>query len=104
MTHEKEIILWSKEKDGTGVWKLFEVPNKKWMLLSQGMFLEPESLYIVDNEWASLRKAQIDSLSLECKSEEGAWGVRLLSDTLMKDTSPASWRVQEEGLKESTYA
>ena len=70
MKHEKEIIHWAKSPEGTKVWvkplsgEWFKINNVSW---------DKDITYIVDDEYAELRKAQADGKTIEYKPIKGEW-------------------------------
>ena len=70
MTQEDEICYWSKHKDGTKVWG--KMKSGKWVILDQ-LFWTGFSGYIVDDEWAELRKAQEDGEQLQFTNGVDEW-------------------------------
>ena len=94
MTHENEIKYWSEHPDGTKVWCKSESTDG-WVLI------EPKwtgiGTYIVDNEWAELRKAQADGKQLQYDNSNG-WCDSKLSkwDYINKNTEVKYWRIKPE--------
>jgi len=95
MTHSDEIKYWAEHPNGTKVWQKFKAPNNEWMLISQGMFMDPESTYIVDDEWAELRKAQTDGKQLQWFNGR-EWIDKNLNSMDMCEyvSKPKDWRIK----------
>ncbi len=72
MTHRKEIEHWAKQPDGTKVWHKYTNEDKLWEL-EEFTYWEKDEIYIVDDEWAELRKAQIDGATLQFKNDNRDW-------------------------------
>ncbi len=70
MTHEKEIQRWSTTPDGTGVWYRYKNDTKWDKLNAAQVGWHDWCIYIVDDEYAELRKARMDGkviqLLIEC--------------------------------------
>jgi len=91
--HKDEIIRWANSPEGTMVWyKDFG----HWIITDNPSW-DSGTLYIVDDEWAELRKAQADGKQLQRFS--GTW---VDEDTLNMGTfeEPKYWRIKPEGVYE----
>jgi len=75
MTHEKEIKFWAEHKNGTKVWTKFD--NTGWKLEAFPCWISA-NMYIVDDEWAELRKANADGYTIQQKGK-------------VKHTMPDNW-------------
>ncbi len=62
MTHEHEIKYWAEHPDGTKVWA--RPQSEDWLILGIPGWA-PDVMYIVDDEWAELRKAQADGAMIQ---------------------------------------
>jgi hypothetical protein len=76
MTHEKEIVRFSKCQDGTYVWAKYN--NYSWVLVKNPEWSK-EGTYIVDDEYAEVRKFAVDNGFAWYNSKEMGW---------MKETNP----------------
>lgn len=90
--HWKEIRRWAESPEGTQLLCGCEDMGRGWVLTSVANFRE-EAIYIVDDEWARLRKAQADGKQLQYKDEYGNWVDRELTESLTKETCLRSWRI-----------
>ena len=64
MKHKDEIIRWANAKQGTKVWS--KLSNKKWLLVNSAQW-NPNNIYIIDDEYAELRKASADGKIIQYK-------------------------------------
>ncbi len=71
MTHKKEIEYWAKQPDGTGVW-VYNKTEAKWLLQKIPSF-SPSHIWVVDNEWAELRKANAEGKIIQFKNDNKDW-------------------------------
>lgn len=100
--HQQEIIRWAKCPDGTKVW--FKKDNEEWELLVGMPSWSPNFAFIVDDAWATLRKAQFDGAQLqfdrtpEDEREEfgSSWKDRTLPDNGIGVSTPWRWRIKPE--------
>ncbi len=70
MTHEKEIKYWAEHADNTKVWsKSINTENANWWLDENPIWNSKGHIYIVDNEWAELRKANADGYIIQQKGK-----------------------------------
>jgi hypothetical protein len=60
MTHEKEIKRWAECPDGTKVWYR-DTKDKEWDLIEYAAWDDASSVYIVDDEYAEVRKFFVDN-------------------------------------------
>ncbi len=65
MVHEKEMIRWAKSKEDTRVWYQI-IGRKNWRSLSSPAFSK-DCRYVVDDEFAEIRKAFIDGEKIQMK-------------------------------------
>ncbi len=65
MTHEKEIQRWSTTPDGTGVWYRYKNDTKWDKLNAAQVGWHDWCIYIVDDEYAELRKAEADGKTIQ---------------------------------------
>ena len=70
MIHEKEIIRWAKSPNGTGVWYK-TVNNNIWSYMEKSPSWLGHIIYIVDDEWADIRKAAADGKTIQFKNTNG---------------------------------
>ena len=68
MKHEKEICRWAKHPTKLKVWNKIYAgsPVKQWVLTSSPTWAD-EWDYIVDDEYAEIRKAYADGKTIECR-------------------------------------
>lgn len=100
MTHRDEILYFSVHGDGTKVW---ERSAGEWELCACVMW-RPECMYVVDNQWAELRKAQMDGKQLE-RAYNGCWNEERLTFEMMEKTFIGDWRIKpKEPVKEWLWA
>ena len=90
----KEIKRWAESPDGTKVWGKCS-KDGKWYTHDNPPFW-PICDYIVDDQWAELRKAQIDGRQLQMKNAKGDWYDARLGYDVLDYTSPESWRIKPE--------
>ncbi len=64
MTHEKEIVRWSKLPDNTSVW--WKDKLRDWTLTTRAMWCS-EDKYIVNDEFAKTRRAFVDGKLIQQK-------------------------------------
>lgn len=88
MTHEKEINRWSRCSDGTRVW----FKGKGEWSLTIAPSWRPSVIYIVDDEWAKLRKAREDGIQLQHR--QGNTGYHDVDLTDWECTNPEDWRIK----------
>lgn len=67
MTHSEEIKYWAEHPDNTQVWRKLS-DDTEWELVEFPQWRKNHK-YIVNNEWAELRKAQEDGKQLEYKNK-----------------------------------
>jgi len=65
MKHEKEIKYWAEHAEGTLVFYKKEGVEGEWETLHDKISWAPECEYIVDDEWAELRKAQVNGKKIQ---------------------------------------
>jgi len=99
-TQKEEIGRWVNSPEGTGVW-INKQHGNGWFLHSDKSMncWYPEFLYVVDDEWAELRKAQIDGKQLQLNptfSKNGVWMDKKLTDDRMSFDTPKQWRIKHD--------
>ena len=62
--HKDEIIRFANAEQGTKVWS--KISNEKWLLVNSAQW-NPNNIYIVDDEYAELRKASADGKIIQYK-------------------------------------
>ena len=72
--HTDEIIRYANSEEGTGVWYKEIAGASKWRLIGYSSWRDNCS-YVVDDEWAHLRKALIDGKTLQTSDELTAGGI-----------------------------
>ena len=95
MTHEDEIQYWGSHPDGTKVWSK---EGGEWELSEGAPAWLPEGQYIVDNDWAELRKAQADGEQLQYHLNGREWKDSTIRrvDYVVGNTKPENWRIEVE--------
>lgn len=91
MIHEEEICYWSKHANGTTVWARPIEGEGDWIKGMPAWY--EEYCYVVDNEWAELRMAQIDGRKLQ-KVFNGKWEDTYLLISSTSTSIPSDWRVK----------
>ena len=92
--HGEEMKRWAEAPDRTKVWHKMKAADS-WALDGAPAWLH-DILYIVDDEWAELRKAQIDGKQLQIKLD-GEWVDADLSDGYLPEVvTPDRWRIKPE--------
>lgn len=92
--HWREIKRWVNS-NSSWVWRN-KAKNCTWVKINDPSFLE-EFEYVVDDEWAELRKAQIDGKQLQFNDLAGTgWIDRVLDEEYMSFTEPEDWRIKPE--------
>ena len=89
--HIDEMRRWADAPDGTKVWSKYS-KNDSWIINNDPPFW-PICDYVVDDEWAELRKAEIDGHHLQLKTQDGRWVWRELYSMYMETTTPDRWRI-----------
>ncbi len=71
MTHKKEIERWANCPDGTKVWVRGNGDSKGWFLFeSIDVIWNKNFIYIVDDEYAELRKAEADGKTIQMSNRD----------------------------------
>lgn len=94
MTHKDEICYWAEHPDDTPVWYR-DIDKTKWETTTVPIW-EPDAIYIVDNEWAELRKAQADGHQLEVYIPTEGWQDEILDYYWMDGNITKAWRIKQE--------
>ena len=92
----KEIERWAKAPDRTRVWNRFNDSTGKWAKAISVNWFE-DLIYIVDDEWQELRRAQIDGKQLQRATDIGGvteWIDQSLS--LGESGRSDEWRIKPE--------
>ena len=96
MKHATEIKRWADMPEGTSVWT--KDINGKWYKTASPVWHKNE-IYIVDDEWAELRKAQVDGKQIEFNISVDKWiPVSFIDETSRR--SPKDYRVKPEPVYE----
>ena len=97
MTHKDEIKYWAEHKNCTDVWAK-EFNEQDWELVKHYKINWSCKVckFIVDDEWAELRKAQADGKQLQRQSNFKDWEDDTLRYADMKYTTPKDWRIKPE--------
>ncbi len=72
-THASEIVRWANSPDGTKVWNRHKNSESKFWYLVEEPRWHKDRIYIVNDEYAELRKAEIDGKTIEYNSIGGEW-------------------------------
>ena len=90
-----EMNRWAKAPDGTNLWRRrLDEESDEWTLHNDVTW-NAWFIYIVDDEWAELRKAQTDGKQLQINYGSG-WKDLELNDDRMENTSYRNWRIKPE--------
>ena len=93
MTHKDEIQYWAEHQDGMIV--QFRTPESIFWYKTDQPQWKPRNVYIVDNEWAFLRKAQREGKQLQCLNYfNPGWTDVSLDIDATKVTTPEEWRIK----------
>ena len=94
--HKDEITRWANSAESTNVW--YKSRDGNWYLLDRPAWINKVA-YIVDDEWAELRKAQADGKQLEV-----IIGSTWISETLLIGHESVSgtnvWRIKSKEVYE----
>ena len=91
-----EVKRWARAEEGTNIWVKCANDGESWHLRCD-VYFSPDCVYIVDDEWAELRKAQADGKQLQFKLYSGAeWQDGELSYSGMSVGNPTHWRIKPE--------
>ena len=92
MKHADEIKYWAEHPDNTKVWYR-NIDKTEWELIKPRW--DNTGIYIVDNQWSTLRKAQADGKQLQLNLG-GTWMNRelTLQEIKLRNTAPKHWRVK----------
>ena len=90
----KEIERWAKAPNGTKVWN--RKKNDHTWYIAEPLWAEYH-IYVIGDEWAELRMAQIDGKQLQfyC-SDENRWCDQPLEEIHFKCSTPSEWRIKPE--------
>lgn len=90
----RELKRWAESKNGTKVWVKYK--EGTWILTSVPVTSHGYTI-VVDDEWAELRKAQLDGKQLQryC-SDENRWCDQLLEEIHFRSTCKSEWRIKPE--------
>jgi len=90
--HKDEICRWANSPDGTAVW--YKYRGIDWTL-TKNPHWSPDVNYVVYDEWAELRKAQIDGKQLQMNpTKSGPWVDKELTIDNMDSGAPYMWRIK----------
>ena len=96
MKHEKEIKYWAEHQDITNVWTKV---GKLWSKTHAPAW-HPEIIYIVDDEWSGLRKANADGATIqgwrgtEWRDESTNWWREDFYEAVEKGLTPDDFRIK----------
>ena len=99
--HKYEIIRWACSPSNTAVWYTIKEYGD-WFKTSNPSWME-DGIYIVDDKWAELRKAQADGKQLQSLITPDRFADNLLTEYLMNNTEPSNWRIKPEPVYEWQY-
>ena len=96
MTHKEEICYWAEHPDRTKLWSRSK-NGDKWLIVQNPSWRD-DYVYIVDDEWAELRKAQADGHELEYRTSRGEWvdDVDLQLLYILDGDNVNNWRIKLE--------
>ena len=101
-SHADEIRYWAEHPDGTGAW-FREYNDTEWYLDKYPKW-NAKGIYIVDNEFSELRKAQADGKQLQrvdfFNSPHQSWTDMELTVNNIESTLPEHWRTKPEPVYE----
>jgi len=101
MFHEKEVKYWADHPDGTLVWE--KEPDRDWERREHPRWFD-DCIYIVDDEWAELRKAQADGKQLQAFTGN-EWVDKTLDLDIMRILYiPMAWRIKTDKIKKYKWA
>ena len=101
-SHAEEIKYWADYPDRTRVWHRHK-EKKLWVLTSSPSWFK-DRIYIVDNEWSELRKAQADGKQLQFKYGNSPWIDGTLTLEEIKNYGDnKEWRIKPENRKEPVH-
>ena len=84
MKHKKEIKRWANSPDGTKVWVKIDT-KQGWVPLVSPSFIK-ENVYIVDDEYATMRKAFMDGVTIQYNNCDNHW-----RDLILDSDVPVAW-------------
>ena len=99
--YKDEIIRWANSPEGTETWiRDNHRPHLNWVRAKPCWLCS--NTYIVDDEWATLRKAQVDGKQLQYLDGVGdigkaTWIDSVILYTDIRDTEPKYWRIKPDG-------
>ena len=100
MTHKKEIIRWASSHNNTQVWYKFKQPiagnDDKWYLTTYCPSWRSDCHYVVDDEWAEIRKAVIDGKTIQKETKRGWVDIKFTKKTLTKNKNVNKYRIKPE--------
>ena len=102
MTHGEEMKYLAEHKDRTKIW--VGTSGRGWVL-KRVVAWRPSATYIVDDEWAELRKAQADGKQLQYHLNGIEWRDSSITrtDYVIGNTKPKGWRIRPEYPEEPVY-
>ena len=93
-SHVDEIKYWAEHPNRTKVW-IKSSNDTSWKLSDSCIAWFSSSKYIVDDEWAELRKAQADGKQLQCKYEDSNWiNCTLTLEEIKNYGNNKEWRIK----------
>ena len=95
MLHKEERIRHANSRYGTKVWAKPENKNEKWTSTNTPSWTE-NIIYIVDDKWAELRKAQVDGKQLQVNYLGEGWKDAKLKLRNAQFWDAECWRVKPE--------
>ena len=97
--HASELIRWANAEKNTWVWYK-RSGSKKWSK-GQRISWDPSSTYIVDDEWATIRKAIADGGEAQVYRGGGAWEDRKAVPLCPgEENNINNWRIKPEPVYE----
>lgn len=95
--HINEMKRWADAPDGTRVW-FKDVDDLSWDTTLMPLWVE-SCIYIVDDEWAELRKAQADGKQLQVYQNMVKWVDDRLVYSDLSSSTPERWRIKLEAME-----
>jgi len=92
--HKEEICRWANSPEGTKVWRK---SYDDWDLFDNPIW-DRNKIYITNNEWAELRKAQVDGKQLQYEDINGEWKDDKFTLEKSKYYTIEQWRIKPKKL------
>ena len=99
--HKNEMHRLADAEEGTEVWCQHNEVNG-WELISIVAWSDNFD-YIVDDEWAQIRKAMVDGKTIECKSINGDWVPTVCKIGRLAGDDVVIYRIKPDVVEEVFY-